>query len=109
MKKKKFSIFRILFYVLFLSYVVLFVSSSTGYYEYKNHKRTVLTEEQIKKFESDIKAGIAIDMNNYVVKDEYSYKNKLSVIAIKLSDKISNIVTGSVKHTFKFMSKLLDE
>lgn len=39
---------------------------------YKNRltTKTILTEEQIKKFEEDVKNGVNIDINDYVVKDK---------------------------------------
>lgn len=109
MKKKKYSLFKIVLFGLIFIYLIIFISASTGYYEYKNYRKTALTEEQIKKFELDIKNGVEIDMNNYLIKDDYSYKNKLSTLAIKISDKISNVVTSGVKSTFKFISKFIDE
>ncbi len=109
MKKKKYNIFKVVLYSFIFIYLVIFISANTGYYEYKNYKKTVLTEEQIKKFEEDVKKGEYIDINNYLVKEDHSYKNKLSMVAINLSDKISNVVSTGVKSSFKFISKFLDE
>lgn len=109
MKKKKYNIFKTLLSVLIFIYLIIFISANTGYYEYKNHRKTVFTEELVKKFEEDVKNGEYIDINKYIIKEDYSYKNKLSLIAINISDKISKVITGGVKSTFKFISKLLDE
>lgn len=109
MKKKKYKLFKFILYGLIFIYLVIFISADTGYYEYKNYKKTALTEEQIKKFETDIKNGEHIDINDYLIKDDYSYKNKVSTLAIKISDKISSIVSSGVKSTFKFISKFIDE
>lgn len=109
MKKKNYKLFKIILYGLIFIYLTIFISASTGYYEYKAHKKTVLTEEQIRKFETDIKNGEHIDINNYLVKEDYNYKNKMSTLAIKLSNTISNIVSSGVKSTFKFISKFIDE
>lgn len=109
MKKKKFNMFKIVLFGLIFIYLIIFISADTGYYKYKNYKKTALTEEQIKKFEADIKNGVEIDINNYLIKEDYSYKNKLSILTFKLSNKISEIVTSGVKSTFKFISKFIDE
>lgn len=109
MKKKKYKLFKVVLYGLMFIYLVIFISADAGYYEYKIHKKTVLTEEQIKKFDADVKNGEYIDINEYIVKDNYTYNNKLSNLAIKVSDKISNVVSGGVKSTFKFLSKFMDE
>ena len=109
MKKKKYNILKLFIYGLIFIYLIIFISANTGYYEYSNHKKTAFTEEQIRKFELDIKNGENIDINDYLVKNKYSYSNKLSTIAINISDKISNIVSSSVKSTFKWISSFIDE
>lgn len=109
MKKKKNSIFKFLFYVLFFSFLVIYFAELTGYYEYKNYKKKSLTEDQIKKFETDIASGKQIDIEDYLVLEEVNYNNKLSKLTSKLSNKISNIVENSVESTFKLLSNLIDE
>lgn len=108
-KKKKNRIFRYIFMVLFISFLVIYFSELTGYYEYQNYKKATLTEEQIKQFESDVASGKEVDLNKYLVVENKSYNNKLSKIASKLSDGISDIVKDGVENTFKFLSKLVDE
>ena len=108
-KKKNNNIFNIIFMIFFLSFVVVYFSEATGYYEYKNHKKTALTEEQIKKFESDVASGKEVDLNDYLVKDNKKYSNKLSKLASNLSDGISSVVKNSVESTFKFLSNLIEE
>ena len=82
MKKKKCNIFKIVLSILFFIYLVIFIS--------------------------DVKNGEYIDINNYLVKEDYSYKNKLSMFTIRVSDKISNIVSSGVKSSFKFISKFIE-
>ena len=43
-------IFNISFIVLLITFLALYVSQSTGYYNYEQHKKMVLTEEKIKQF-----------------------------------------------------------
>ena len=95
--------------IFFLSFLVVYFSEATGYYEYKNHKKAALTEEQIKKFESDIASGKEVDLNEYLVVDNKIYNNKLSKLASNLSNGISNVVKNSVESTFKFLSNLIEE
>lgn len=109
MKKKKYKLLKTALYVLIFVYLIIFVSANTGYYEYNNHKKVALTEQKIREFEEDIKNGKNIDINNYLVKEDYSYDNKLSLAAIKVSDGISSVVSSGVKYSFKWISKLLDE
>ncbi len=108
-KDKKVQLLKLIFSILLLSFVVVYFSELTGYYEYKNYEKTHLTEEQIKKFEEDVKAGKEVDLNKYLILKDNDYNNSLSKIASKLSDKISYVVENGVKNTFKFLSKLVDD
>ena len=106
---KKGKIIKFIFYILFFSFLVVYFSELTGYYEYQNYKKAELTKEQIKEFESDVKEGKNVDINNYLVIDNKKYNNSLSKLTSKLSNGISNIVFSGVENTFKFLSRLIDE
>ena len=108
-KDKKNKIYKFIFGVFFMSFLVIYFSELTGYYEYQNYKKTSLTEEQIKKFEEDVKNGNKVDINQYLVVDNKNYANALSKLASKLSDGISKLVNNGVEYTFKYISKLIDE
>lgn len=108
-KDKKNKIYKFIFYIFFISFLVIYFSELTGYYEYQNYKKTSLTEEQIKKFEEDIKNGNEVDINQYLVADNKKYNNTLSKLASKFSDGISKIVNSGVEYIFKYISKLVDE
>ncbi|MBQ9072468.1 MAG: hypothetical protein IJY25_04870 [Bacilli bacterium] len=107
-KKTKNKIFKFIFMIFFLSFIVIYFSELTGYYEFQNHKKATLTEEQIRKFENDVAEGKEVDINEYLVVNNTTYNNKLSKITSKLSDGISNIVESGVENTFKILSKLVD-
>ena len=107
--KKKNKIFKYIFYMLLFSYSVIYFSEVTGYYEYQNHQKKAMTEEQIRKFEEDVKNGKEVDLNDYIAVETKSYKTNLSKITSKLSDGISYIVQGGVNQTFKFLSKIMEE
>lgn len=106
-KKKK--IFKFIFYVFFISFLAIYLSELTGYYEYKNHEKAVMTEEQIKKFEDDVKNGKEVDINKYLVVEETKYNNNLSKLTSKISQGISKAANKSVESSFKFLSKLVGE
>ena len=107
-KDKKKKLYKFVFMVFFLSFLVIYCAELTGYYEYQNHKQTVLTEEQIKKFESDVSAGKEVDINEYLVKDDRVYNNNLSKLSSKISNGISMVVQKGVESTFKFLSNLVE-
>ena len=108
-RKKNNKIYRFIFMVFFLSFLVIYFSEITGYYQYQNHKKATLTQEQIKKFENDIAEGKEVDINEYLVADNRTYNNKLSKLTSKLSDGISSVVESGVESTFKFLSRLVTE
>lgn len=108
-KDKKKKIYKFIFWLFFMSFLVIYFSEITGYYEYQNHQKTALTGEQIKKFEEDVKNGNEIDINEYLVINNKKYNNTLSKLASKLSNGISKLVNSGVEYTFKYISKLIDE
>lgn len=107
-KNKKNKIFKYLFMTFFFSFLVVYFSELTGYYEYQNHQKKALTEEQIKQFEMDVANGKEVDINKYLVVDTKNYNNNLSKLTSKLSDGISTLVQSGVEGTFKYISKLID-
>ena len=108
MKKKKNRLFKIVFWMFFLSFTLIYFSEVTGYYEYKNYQKKAMTNEQIKQFESDVKKGKKVDLDEYVKEDTANYNNKLSDAANSLSNGISKIVKGGVENTFKLLTNLVD-
>ena len=107
--KKKNRLFKFIFFIFFMGFVVVYFSEITGYYEYQNYKKKSLTEAQIRKFEDDIKNGNKIDINEYLVVENMNYNNKLSNATSKVSDGISKIVRSAVDKAFSYISKLVDE
>lgn len=107
-KDKKNKIYKFIFMVFFISFIVVYFSELTGYYEYQNHKKSTLTEEKIRQFEKDVAEGKEVDINDYVVVEEKNYNNGLSKLTSKLSDGISSLVESGVENTFKFLSNLVE-
>ena len=62
-----------------------------------------LTLKEIEKFEKDVKAGVEVDINDYIVKDK-NYDN----IITKTNKKISNIISSGFKKLFKYLLKNID-
>ena len=109
MKKKKNRVFKIIFWMFFLSFMLIYFSEITGYYEYKNYQKSTMTTEQIQKFEKDVKSGKKVNPNDYIAADTAHYNNKLSDAANTLSNGLSKLVKGGVENTFKLISNLVNE
>lgn len=111
MKKTKLptKIFGITITVLFAIFLTIFISNKYGYYEYRTRKQVVLTEEQIKRFESDIKEGKNVTAEDYLTDTNINYQTKFS----KLGLNISNILAGTVKKgvdiIFNYLGKFVVE
>ena len=108
MKKKKNRLFKVLFWIFFISFMIIYFSELTGYYEYKNYQKTIMTNEQIKKYEEDIKNGKKVKPSNYLLTDTVKYNNKLSNAANNLSNGLSKIVKGGVENAFRLIGNLVD-
>ncbi len=96
--KKKSSIFLKILAVLFILYLSLTIAISSGYYEAKLSEKTTITDEAMKQFEEDVKAGKNVDIKDYLTDIKKDYSNG----ATKLGIDFSNIIE-------KFMSKGINE
>ena len=79
----------------------------SGYYEYNLQSKKNLTEEQIKKFEDDVKNGKEIDLNSYLEKTTIDYSNSLtrstSQANLKLNEYLKKLLTGGFDILGKFI------
>ncbi len=111
MKKIKLrtKIFRLSFIILFAIFITVFISNKYGYYEYLKHEQVTLTQEQIQRFEQDIKDGKYVDLEDYLGNTNKNYQTKLSQVGLNLSNSISNIIKSGVDSFFKYVSKFVVE
>ncbi len=100
--------FKYLVLVLFMMYFAIFVMVNLGYYEYASYKKKVFTEEQIAKYEEDIKNNVDIDIEDYLVEEE-DFQDRPKRIGLKISEFISNSCKQSVSGIFKFLNDVLEE
>ncbi len=102
-------IFNTSFIVFLISFLVLYLSQATGYYNYEQHKKMILTEEKIKQFEQDVKEGKNLSIEEYLDNPVKNYQNKISAFGYKLSYNISKYTREGLKKTFNFFNKILEE
>ena len=105
-KDKKNKIYKFIFMVFFISFIVVYFSELTGYYEYQNHKKSTLTEEKIKQFEKDVAEGKEVDIKDYVDTKVANYNNKFSNMGLILSNSIDYILNDGVKWFLKIIKTL---
>lgn len=102
-------LFRISFITLLVIFLGLFIANNTGYYSFSAINRKQLTEEQIKKFEEDVKNGVDIDINNYLEENAVSYKNNISSLGYNISNITSDIIKEGIYKIFNLFGDLINE
>jgi len=107
MKKKNPSrhFFRILG-LLFLIYIVLYISIECGYYETKLSKKSALTNDKIVEFEQDIKEGKIVDINNYTIEENIDYSNNVTKIGTAISENVNKAMTEGLGSAIEVIKKL---
>lgn len=101
-------VFYIILSILFIIFLIIFISTNSGYYEYKNNQKTIFTEDKIKEFERDVKEGKNIKINNYLKDDSKNYSNRLTDIGDGISELINNSVNFILKGGFKIIEKMIN-
>jgi Na+(H+)/acetate symporter ActP len=101
-------VFKYIILVLFMMYFAIFVMVNLGYYEYASYKKKVFTEEQIARYEEDIKNNVDIDIEDYLV-DEEDFQDRPKRIGLRISEFISKSCKQSVSGIFKFLNDVLEE
>lgn len=106
MKNKTWIIFKNTLILLFILFLINYFIANTGYYNKINNKKTIMTEEKIKEFESDIKNNEYIDIKKYTNEEEQDTSNVISNLGYKTSETINDIVTNKLFKLFKIVGKL---
>ena len=99
MKEK---IIKVSLYLLLFSFLFVYIIGSSGLYEYRLNNKKTLTEDAIKKFETDVKNGVKIDLNDYIVVEK-NYDNELT----RTNRKISNYIGSMLKKAFKYLFRYI--
>ena len=85
---KKNNPIKIILIIIIFIFLCSYYISNSGYYEYELKQRTILTNEKIKEFESDLKSNKNIDIKTYLDPEESNYSNKITNLAYNLSNKL---------------------
>lgn len=101
-------LFKFAFLVALLFFLALYFSQATGYYDFSEHKKVVLTNEQIKKFEEDVANGKNLNIEDYLSNTNKNYQNKTSKLGLKISENIGEYAKKGIETTFKVLNKLVE-
>lgn len=105
MKYKKF--FKLLGILLVITFLFSYFIEISGYYEYNLQNKKNLTEEQIKQFEKDVKAGRNIDLDDYLKDNQVDYSNKLTRTTSEASIKLNQYLKDLLSNTFKMLERFV--
>ncbi len=106
MKKKKSNpVLRILF-ILFILYISLYIAGESGYYENQTNNKIVLTDENIAKFEEDVKNNRNIDIKQYSQDNNIDYSNTASKLGDEVSLSLEKFLTEGIGKIGKVIKKM---
>ena len=97
-----------IFKIFLLIYIVLFISKSSGYYEFQTHKQVELNEEAMKRFEKDVSEGKNVVLTDYIKERDIKYNNKASDLGYTISKEIANLLTNGIDSTMSFLGQLFN-
>lgn len=107
MNKK--NIFKIIFSIFFLSFLIGYIIERTGYYEYNLQNKTVMTSEAMSRFEKDISEGKDVTIEDYVVDTNKDYTSKLTRNTNKVSEKVNKYLKKGIEGVFKILGNFVTE
>ena len=68
-----------------------------------------LTKEQIKKFEEDVKQGKALDVEDYIIKENVHFNNQIANAGKKISYTLSDALSVVLSKFFNFLASFITE
>ena len=94
--------------LLFVLFLIFYISKGAGFYEYKAYTKSRLTSEAMEKFEKDIEEGKDITIEDYITAKK-TYNNKISDLGIKTGEITEKIIVDGLGTVFKVISKLVTD
>lgn len=101
--------FKNIVLLVFTCYIIVYIISISSYYDYQLQKKMILTNEQIKLFESDISQGKDVSLNDYVVSTEKDYSNSLTKFTYRVTSNINKSIKKGVEVCFKLLNNLVSD
>lgn len=99
-------VFKRVITLLFILYIVLYFQVETGINTSLKEK-TIITQENIEKFEEDVKNGEYVDIKNYIETNDVDTSNIMSDAGYLISNQASKIVGEHLVDFFEFVGKLI--
>ena len=106
MNKKK--IFKVVFVILFVAFIISYAIEKTGYYEYNLQNKMIMTTEAMEKFEKDVSEGKDVRREDYLVSPDKDYSSSLTRGTNKVSMKVNNMLKKGIEGVFKVLSSFVE-
>ncbi len=101
--------FLIILLVFFVIFLIIYISKQSGLYEYKAYNKSILTKENIKKFEKDVEEGKNVSINDYLVNSYKDYSNTITDMGYNFGKLVESVMNNGIKKTLKMLSALFYE
>lgn len=105
MKKKK--IIKFFIEVIIIVFIFSYVIQQSGYYEYNLQSKRNMTENEIKKFEKDVKSGKNVDVRDYLNDVSTDYSNNLTETTTSFSLNLNRYLIKAIGNMMNIFSKLI--
>ena len=94
--------------IIILIFLFSYFIEYSGYYEYNLHNKKNLTEEEIKRFEEDIRDGKNIDLNSYLIDNTIDYSNSLTRTTSRVNIGLNDYLKKVIKCGFNLIGKFIE-
>ena len=105
MKGKK--IIKLFIEGILILFIFSYVVEKSGYYEYNLQSKKNMTEDEIKKFEEDVKSGKDINVKNYLNDVTVDYSNNLTKTTSMFSVNLNRYLIKTISNTINIFSRLV--
>ncbi len=105
MKGKR--IVKLLIESILVLFIFSYVVEKSGYYEYNLQSKKNMTENEIKKFEDDIRSGKDVDVRNYLNDVTTDYSSNLTRTTSTFSVNLNRYLIKTISNTINIFSRLV--
>lgn len=100
----KVNVARVVVLILMFLFFILYFLQLSGYSDYRQSRKNMLTDDTIKQYEEDILAGKDVSIRDYLDKERLSYNNNISKMGLDLSYFIENAFNKGMNAFFKMLN-----
>lgn len=102
-------LFKLLFGFVFIAFLISYVISESGYYEYNLRNKSIMTKEAMERFEDDLDKGKDVRMEDYVVNTTKNYTSRLTTGTNRVSVSFNAFLKRGIEGVFKAASRLVED